>query len=819
MSEIANSSVDSKLRALAEKISPALHRYFRIEFSDSELPTKLRKERAKNWCEAALNTILDKRSAKDICYDWSLVADKIVTEAFSFLNGHNLGLALFAIGKWGSKELNLSSDIDYVFVADELRDEHTRFCRQFQSLISEVSSFGFCFRSDLDLRPGGRMGPLVPTAGQFEDYYGNHGETWERLALVRIRYICGSESVKKQIESFCSKFIYRKHLDYTLLEDLKNLRSRIHASRTQSDEHSIHLKLDVGGIRDIELFAHALLVIHGGKDPSIRTNLTGEAFERLKSRKMLKDTEADFLGEFYWRLRKYENFVQALEDTQTHTLQKKDLDVWREINPIPASEWTEIKSGMQVVDVIVSSLLGKVEAQNEFPDDEDQQDQWLSDQGLRGEKIQAYWNEILSLTALSQKRERDEKSRREFLSHFVNDLREIAIDSELAFSHLRDFLKSTRAKATFFTLLNREPHLRKKLAWLFSVSPYLSRLLTERPELLDSYFYRQQDVLSEDWDVLLNQLLEKKLLTELTVGSDFLTDRNLKTLLSSLSQCADEVVITILKKLKSEHPGSTLDMIPLGKWGGKELGFRSDLDFAFITKDEPTVEDYKIARRVISRLTDPHKGGNLYSIDLRLRPSGNSGPLIASQEKLKNFLEKEAEAWIRQAYLKSRCLLGTFQIPRSTSGFSTEELDELKRIRKELLEGKLKQGLDLKYSRGGLIDIEFTTQIAVLKNKIESAGTSTEEQIKKLSESLPEWKNKEFEIVINYRELRLYEQMLQLVGSSSGSQFGSDKKELEKVSAIFKTDVDNLLSHLEKIFKSSKETLKDLDPSGALTSD
>lgn len=788
----------------AEALSPALRRYNALAFTSADLASDLRKKRHHVWCESAIDTLLQQKHPQDVCLRWSQAADEIAQATFASLDGEKLGLALFALGKWGAKELNLSSDIDYMLVAEEPNEKHSRFCRQFQSLISDVTPFGFCFRSDLDLRPGGRMGPLVSTPSQFQDYYGNHGETWERMALVRLRFICGSQPVKTEIESFSQKFLYRRHLDYTLLEDLKNLRSRIHSSRSQSDE-SIHLKLDVGGIRDIELFIHALLVIHGGKDPSVRTIATGEALDRLSARNLLKAEEAEFLKNFYWQLRQLENSVQAFDDMQTHSITEAVLKTLS--SPIT---WSALQTQMKKVDDIVSSLLGAVEATMGFPENSDEQKKWLSEYGMGGENIFQYWQEILNLTALSQKRERDEKSRREFLGYFVQDLSEIAIDSELAFSHLRDFLNATRAKATFFTLLNREPQLRKKLAWLFSVSPYLSRILSERPELLDSYFYRQQDEYSTEWDTLLIELLEKRLLTELTVGSDFLTDRNLPHLLSSLSTCADEIAGEILKKLKTENPSTHLHLLPLGKWGGRELGFRSDLDFIFVTDEEPTPEDYKVARRVISRLTDPQKGGQLYSVDLRLRPSGNSGPLITSRQSLQNFV-LSADAWIRQAYLRARILNATPFELHDLKGLSQEELSELKRIRRELLEGKETSPYDLKYSRGGLIDIEFTSQIAILEARIKSKGPSTEEQILSLMAQNELWQNRGLQVLECYRELRMYEQMQQLVGTSSGSDLSGDLKELAKLARIFRTTPDALKHRLVSLFELSRSLLADLD--------
>src|SRR5690606_4306300 len=161
------------------------------------------------------------------------------------------------LGKLGANELNLSSDIDLMIVTEEMpRQEQFRAARQFVARLSEGGPSGFCFRVDLDLRPGGQFSPLSCSATQLQDYYWSLGETWERLALVRFRAVCGEKATIQQVEDIVRRYCYRKHLDYGLLEDLKKLRSQIHHHHFNAK--AVNLKLVPGGIRDIELFVHAL---------------------------------------------------------------------------------------------------------------------------------------------------------------------------------------------------------------------------------------------------------------------------------------------------------------------------------------------------------------------------------------------------------------------------------------------------------------------------------------------------------------------------------------------------------------------------------
>ncbi|RZK47683.1 MAG: glutamine-synthetase adenylyltransferase, partial [Pedobacter sp.] len=153
---------------------------------------------------------------------------------------------------------------------------------------------GFLFRVDFDLRPGGRSGPLIPTVDQFVDYYGTYGETWERLAFVRFTEIAGNQDMVSEALQFARKFTFRKHLDYTLLDDLKQLRGKIHAQHAGHDADAWDLKLGVGGIRDIELFVHALQVIHGGKSTLLQTKGTGLALQIIQETKVLPVADSQF---------------------------------------------------------------------------------------------------------------------------------------------------------------------------------------------------------------------------------------------------------------------------------------------------------------------------------------------------------------------------------------------------------------------------------------------------------------------------------------------------------------------------------------------
>ncbi len=731
--------------------------------------------RHKAWLECALATVMDRASAYDICWYWSDIADQVIAKTFEkYCKAQDL--AVFAMGKLGSQELNLSSDIDLLFVAREYTPEILKQVRDFQHSISQSTSLGFLFRCDLDLRPGGKTSPLAPTIDQMMDYYGNYGETWERIAFVRCRFITGSLEIKNQLEPFLKRFIYRKHLDYSLFEDLKGLREKIQkAVRTQDGE--INLKLVPGGIRDIELFINALQVIHGGKNPHLQLTNTSLAFEKIKSEKILPDQEVDFFKKLYWRLRLLENYVQAQEDQQTHSIQKE--------GPFPKtiSEALEnLEKDLKTSSLMVSGLLGSIEIKDSVD-------------------LEAEFEQILEIPLMSRQKDRDQKTRQIFVQNFSQALHKTSGDRALAISFLKEFINAVRAKSGLFSLLARESKLTEDLAWLFGHSPYLSQILCQRPELLDSFVYRNQDLQRQEVDLLLEQLLEKRLLNEIIQGTEFFKNQNISSVIKNLTSVADEVVKELTLALGAEE----LKVLALGKWGGQELGFQSDLDFIFVIEDEPQEKHFKLARRMISRLTEPHKGGSLYAIDMRLKPSGKAGPLIVRHKDLLDYLRTTAEPWERQAYLRSRGILWNADEIKDACYFQNLELkdmQQLNHIRQQLIKPT---ELDLKYSEGGMLDLELFAQTYLLKNKLRLRGTTSTVEMLQIIPSAER-------LAINYSELRLTEQCLHLISSAGESDLSRNDASIQVLAALFKKSPSELKSDTLMLISENLKILNQLDP-------
>jgi glutamate-ammonia-ligase adenylyltransferase len=793
----------AELHSLKTK-SPAFERYLGLEQRESLEPgTDLRKRRNQAWLRAVAATFYGTASTLEVCQFWSNTADLILTEAWRQAQLEHEPAALFALGKLGAHELNISSDVDLLIVGNTPSlPEIERKVRSFRKLISEVTEFGFCFRVDFDLRPGGQSSQIVTTPLKFQDHYWSRGEAWEKMALVRLRALCGNQEFIDPVIEQAHLFSYRKFLDFNLLEDLGQVRARIHQEGFDPRPQEIHIKLERGGIRDIELFVNALQVLHGGKITRLQTPSTNVAFNQIRALKILPENEINILQKTYWEFREWENLTQAIDDRQTHFL------FWPNPWNGPSRDETVIR--MKRIDEIVTGLLGSAERTSdpEVPLEADQAT-WLKALGFNQHSVGEVWPTLITATALSQKTDRDERARRKFLFKMIQALSKTTNDRDLGLALLCDFIKATRAKAAFFALLNREPRLVDDLARLFSFSPYLGSLLSSRPELIDNFVLNVGEPFSADFEIMLDEMAERKFLSEFMGSIRFLSDLDTSALVDALTFTADEVTSHLLERLVSELDSQKMDLLCLGKWGGRELGLKSDLDFIFICEDIPTENEHKVARRFISRLTDPYRGGSLYEIDLRLRPSGKAGPILTTRAKLKSYLEEDAEIWERQAYLRGRFLETSQKLDVNLflKPVSRDDLIKLGEIRVQLLRPMTDDFIDLKYSPGGLVDVEFAAQATILQLQFSNYSFNSYQSLKLLIAG--PWLGAE-NLATNYYYLRSIEQLLGLAGRANELRLGHET--LHRVASFRGLSDQACFAEVQEKLRENSALLAKLDP-------
>lgn len=766
----------------------------------------LKLSRHQAWARCALALYFDRATDAEICRFWSEAADRHILEAakLSGLTEHNV--AVFALGKLGAMELNLSSDIDLVFVAETRGPEQTKSARDFIRILSHADDWGFCHRVDVDLRPGGSGAPLLVSSNEFENHYGYHGETWERLALVRLRAVCGPPALISEILSFSTAFSFRRHLDYTVFEELRLLLTRIRNEHPPRGDGSFNLKLQAGGIRDIELLTHALQVIHGGRRPALRTCSTTNALNLLAAADILQTAESSFLIETYWRYRAIENRLQAVSDQQTYQVSDPQLVA-------------EVSSLAQQVIRISQACFPKAESSPELSPEN------LIAMGFKPEVAHGALDDLEKSQALSKKSERDEKERRLFLANFISALHRKSADRDLALRQLVDFTKSIRAKAGLFSLLNREPALLNQLATLFGVSPWAGQVLSSRPELLDAFLLRQDSAPLQmaDYAAAYESLSERRLLGELIAVLHFLEDQDLDPYSSNLTALADSITQDVMRLVAAEVGAEELGLFALGKWGGRELGVRSDLDFVLVCRATPTADQQKIARRLLNRLTEAHRGGAIYSIDMRLRPSGNAGPILISSASLEEYLSTKAETWERQSWLRARSLplMRLDLVPQTivlSRAWTDRDEKQISDIAKQLfkpfdLPAAETKEVDLKLSLGGLAPIEFAIQAAILKSGPWPSAlldTSTRGMLHFLETHCEQWRLVGERLLRCYLHLRKVEQILRIAGDRTGSRLPTSGDEAHRVARVMGVDRDTLIRELIETLRESSTILSRL---------
>lgn len=741
------------------------------------LAAQLRVQKTADFLQVVADTHFKTRSAAEIHLNWSMTTETrlqtaLMAVAEEFGQKVDPQWAVFAYGKLGSFELNLSSDVDLVWIRTSGISDNNRGAQSLRALLDDKTEWGFAHRLDFDLRAGGRLGPLVSGIDEWTDYFSNYGEAWERLAFVRFRPIWGSRTIIGQAKAAAAKFTYRRYLDFSLMESFKELRQKIHEQNwTRSKDGQIDLKLGLGGIRDLELFVHTLQVVYGGKSPAVRLTSTSGALFELQKIGALTAADAEFLEDHYWKLRQLENLVQAREDRQTHILVEAE---WRDY--LPAIDFQQLRERLHHCQEIVTGFLGPVDRnRRSLPESEEDRHQWLINLGATEDLIEHVWKPLLENEVFSRQKDRDDRWRKVFLYQAVEKAGQLNLNLNSLLPRLSEFVAKIRAKATLYHLLAHRPELIGHLVRLMSQSDYLGQILINRPELLDSFIYQQRPEIGEnlDWEQMHQIWRDQKLLSELRAGLQFLESQDLAAVIQQQTSAADAICQEILRSLKREFR-SDLEILALGKWGAGELGLGSDLDFIFISSRPPEAVDHQVARRFLTRLT---QAPALYPVDMRLKPFGNSGVLVTTWKDLTEYLLQEAPVWQRQVYLRARNLQFTTVDSRclklyadlAIKGLTLSELHELEGIRQNLIAQNFGKNF-IKFGSGGLVEIELALQTAILWHHIPVYSPSTHAHFEALLESQPLWNKSGTELWRNYQALRKISQLERVATDAQSSQ-------------------------------------------------
>ncbi len=701
--------------------------------------------------------------------------------------GLNSGYVILAMGKMGAGELNYSSDIDLIVFYDleyapliqstEPSQFFVRLTRNLVKLLQERTGEGYVFRTDLRLRPDPGATSVAISMEAAAVYYESLGQNWERAAMIKARAVAGDIAAGEEFLARLAPFIWRKYLDYAAIADVHAMKRQIHAHKGHSkiaiNGHNI--KLGRGGIREIEFFVQTQQLIAGGRLKELRGRKTLDMLSELAKRHWITPEAQQEMRASYCFLRHIEHRLQMIDDAQTHTMPQDEetLCVFAGFAGFDSVE--ALKSQLQYhlecverhyaalfeqapgLDVATGSLV--------FTGGEDDPDtmETLKNMGFSvPERVSA---EIRSWHFGRIAATRSARSR-ELLTDLVPTiLAELAgtDNPDAAFSALAGFLANLPAGVQLFSLLKQNPNLLKLLAQITGTAPRLATYLSQRSRVFDAVidpgFFDQLPSLDEIENAYETgfqqcEAFEERLDVARVLTREFCFRIGVRQISGTLpadeaaAQYATIAEATIgalftevraeLEKNHGKIAGAKVAVIAMGKLGGREMSATSDIDLILLYDHDAdaqfsdgkkslalTTYFSRLTQRLISALSALTAEGRLYEVDMRLRPSGNSGPIATHIEGFVDYQRQSAWTWEKLALTRARVIAGEPEFCTYIAGELKNLLshepdvgkisEDVKEMRQRLERERPHKGLwDLKNAPGGLIDIEFMAQFLQL---------------------------------------------------------------------------------------------------------
>lgn len=685
-------------------------------------------------------------------------------------------LIVIGMGKLGGGELNVSSDIDLIYVYPEdgetdgprpisAFDFHTRLGRNLIGLLAEQTAEGYVFRVDMRLRPNGDSGPLVANFEMLENYFISQGREWERYAWIKARPLTGSQHA--EMKNIARPFIFRKYLDFGAINAMRGLHAQIRQEVARRDRAD-NIKLGPGGIREIEFIAQVFQLIRGGRDASLQIRPTLRVLDKLSQVGILPDETVAELAAAYDFLRRLEHRIQYLEDAQTHMIPPGEAERAKLAQAMGFEHYEALHAALDAHRRVVSRHFDAV----------------FSDPAAEQHKLTPMWNsagEIESAhqclaqlgfqeaEASSQRLQafrsgarlrslgEESRARLDALMPRVLELAAARPNPDATLTRSIDLLEAICRRAAYLALLQQYPQALARVVELISASSWAAAYLTRHPllldELLDSRSKPDSLVLAElaaqAADELRSQMdaLGEDTERQMDVMREFhhtrvfrLLTRDLAGLLSveALSDCLSALADIVLEetlrqcwqKLGKRHAAQhRFAILGYGKLGGKELGYASDLDLVFVHDDpDPDCQPIyaRLGQRICTWLDSHTPAGHLFETDMRLRPNGDSGLIVISLEAFEKYQRENAWVWEHQALTRARFCAGNHEVGQKFERLRDELLREPREVTKlhdEVLAMRRKMsdafadkgaGFELKHDAGGLIDVEFIVQYLVL---------------------------------------------------------------------------------------------------------
>ncbi|MBW8330344.1 MAG: bifunctional [glutamate--ammonia ligase]-adenylyl-L-tyrosine phosphorylase/[glutamate--ammonia-ligase] adenylyltransferase [Thiobacillus sp.] len=761
---------------------------------EAALHQRVRQLRQRVWLVATARDLAGSADLAEVVATYSTLAEVCIAAALEFHHaalaarhgeprdeqGRPQQLVVVGMGKLGGGELNVSSDIDLIYLYPEEGDTAAddpaapvrplsnheffiRLGRKLAAALSEATADGYVFRVDLRLRPWGESGPFAMGFAMLEDYLVAQGRPWERYAWIKARPLTGSRH--DELAEIVRPFVFRKYLDFGAFAAIRDLHVQIQREVARR-EMAHNVKLGPGGIREIEFTAQVFQLIRGGQITRLQQRPTLTVLHELvKSGLMTSDAQQE-LAAAYDFLRRLEHRIQYLDDAQTQLL------------PDDAESRAMLAESMGFPDhaAMVAALdrhRNKVTRHFEqmFAAPQTDQNSHPLTAVCCGTTDAAATQALLEnagyddparvlaiLDALRHGTARLAESTQLRLNALLPPALEIIgsqPDPAVTLERFAALVQSISRRSTYLALLAEYPAALRQLVRLLAASPWAAQIITRQPQLLDELIAPQHLMSVPDWTQLATELHDeldahpgdteaqmdalrrfKQVQTLRLLAQDVAGRLTLEALSDHLSYLADTLLNETLARcwsgLKTRHRDTPrFAVIGYGKLGGKELGYASDLDLVFLydDTDERAQEIYaRLAQRINTWLGTLTPAGMLYETDLRLRPDGASGLLVSSTEAFRDYQLHHAWLWEHQALSRARFVCGDTAIGDTFETLRREVLclprdtgklrEEVLSMREKMHAGHINDSdlFDLKHDSGGIVDVEFCVQYLVLRH-------------------------------------------------------------------------------------------------------
>lgn len=606
-----------------------------------------------------------------ILNEWSASVQRILEQEWQEHFSQEDPCVMALMGKLGSGELNLSSDIDLIFFG-EVGNSKVKL-RSFIANCSASLQVPAGFKIDLDLRPGGSSAPMVCGVNQLGIHLWNQSDPWERYSYTRMRIPFGNPDLKGKVEKIRDEFCYRRYLRVDFFHSFLKLREQY---RVESTDSHINLKLGAGGIRDVELFVQTFQILFGGKNINYRG---GSTFS------ILRMLIADGVHEELFRKLEVAYLILRQAEGELHAFKDQAGFNWPLNDKNPLGE--QVVGAMSTVHQLVEGFAKS--SQNLFG------------QETAGQTKLSFENEILS--NLSE-----------------NDKRKASTNLENYFSD------KNRMFGYYKNAILNQKNMKQAFVDLLVHSDYGCRVLSRRPSLLDLFFLRR-DFFESDGAEKFENLSDIKMVQRILASNHFAKTQNAAVLSKNVSEAYEYTLKQVL------DPEDGIDILFMGKMATREMGLKSDLDFILVTNenhDTDVVATKKKARNLYKKLSFPTFFGPLVPFDKAGGPMGKATPIVMSLKSLQNHLETKAPSWQLLMYLKHRFL---FDADRSLNYLKNpldeEDFIDLFKILRERLKMPDRSLDPIKLARGGLFHTEFVVSALFLKKGKQPRGTANMEEL------------------------------------------------------------------------------------------